>query len=114
MNNSSPDGLDKALTSYFYGQVPNPWPACQALGAGPKAVPATPRSQAGISGRAILAVSAAAMLGLGILLSSDFPATSPTGPAENPGVLKNSTADGKDLLPPLKKVPMGDSDGPLN
>jgi hypothetical protein len=108
--------LDGALRAYFRQQVPNPWPACRALDGGPRPVPPGPRVKAGgTSGRAVLAIAAAALLGIGILLSSGFPNSKPTGPATDPGSLNGVTADGSHILPPPKKVgPMGDSDLPLN
>jgi len=110
--NFPPHPLDGALKSYFHEQVPSPWPACRALDAGPRPVPSTPRAKAGgTSGRAILALAAAVLLGLGILLSSGWPNTAPTGPKTDPGSLNGVTADGTNILPPPKKAgPMGDSE----
>jgi len=114
--NFPPHPLDGALKSYFHKQVPNPWPACRALDAGPRPVPPTARMKSdGVSGRAILALAAALLLGLGILLSSGWPNNATPGPKTDPGVLQGSTADGTNLLPPPKKPgPMGDTDLPLN
>lgn len=109
-----PENLDRALSTYFRSQVPDPWPECRALEGGPKVVPTARPATTGNGGRAVLALSVAGLLGLGIFLSAGFPAAQPSGPAVPAGVLKNSQADGKNLLPPPKKAPMGDSEFPLN
>jgi hypothetical protein len=114
--NIPPHPLDPALRQYFRRQVPDPFPPCRPLDGGPRPVPKSRRAErTGVSGRAVLAVAAAVLLGIGILLSSGFPATKATTQPGDPGVLKNATADGKELLPPHKKPnPMGDSDLPLH
>jgi hypothetical protein len=114
--NFPPHPLDGSLKQYFRSQVPSPWPACRALDAGPRPVPSTLRAKSnGTSGRAILALAAALLLGLGVFLSSGWPNNATPGPQTNPDSLHNVTADGTNLLPPPKKVgPVGDGDLPLN
>jgi hypothetical protein len=77
--------------------------------------PAPLKKSGGVSGRAILGLAAALLLGIGILLSSGWPNNATPGPKTNPDSLQGVTADGTNLLPPPKKPgPMGDSDLPLN
>lgn len=92
-----PDDLDRMLSAYFKAQVPHPWPPFR----GGPAEPAGLRSAAAPS-RYVLAASAAALLGLGLYLSSGV--QHPSAPAEHAtqgtGLLKNATANGKGLIPP--------------
>jgi hypothetical protein len=90
-----PDELDRLFTAYFRHQMPSPWPAFAPT---PSAGPSRKPVGAGRS-RATLAVSAAALLGFGLYLSSG-PRQLPSGAGaqpSGPGLLKEATAKGPDL-----------------
>lgn len=103
---ADPDEIDRLLSAYFQHQLPNPWPAFAPV---PSAGPARTGGAAGRS-RATLAVSAAALLGFGLALSSG-PLQQPSGhepqPA-GPGLLKNASAKGPDLSKQPNAVPETD------
>ena len=93
------DDLDRMLSAYFKRQMPEQWPACRATSAAEPSTlrPATPVG-AGSAARSslTLAASVAALLGLGLYLSSDprQPNAEPVGPNN----LQNSTAKPNGLL----------------
>jgi hypothetical protein len=101
MNHSNqpgqPDDLDRLLAAYFKAQVPDPWPPFR----GSPAEPSGLRSASAPS-RYVLAASAAALLGLGLYLSSGV--RQPVAPADHAthgtGLLKDATANGKGLVSP--------------
>jgi hypothetical protein len=100
-----PDELDRLFTTYFRHQLPQPWPAFEP---GPSVELAGPRTS-GAAGRsrATLAVSAAALLGFGLYLSSG-PRQLPSGTETRPsgsGLLKDATAKGPDLSKRLNTIP---------
>jgi hypothetical protein len=105
---AEPDELDRLFTAYFHHQLPMPWPAFEP---GPSAELAGPRTS-GAAGRsrATLAVSAAALLGFGLYLSSGpRPLQSGNEPQpRGPGLLKDATAKGPDLSRRLNAVPETD------
>lgn len=98
-----PDEIDRLFAAYFQHQMPEPWPAFAPI---PTAVPARTAVEAGRS-RATLAVSVAALLGAGLLLSSGpRPHTPVNGPqAGSTGLLKSASAKGPDLSKPLNDRP---------
>ncbi len=100
-----PDELDRLLSAYFKHQLPTPWPAFRA---DPSAEPSglVARGSAGRS-RATLAVSAAVLLGLGLVLSSgSWPAPSAGTPAPQAGrLLPDSKASGQDLMKHMGDTP---------
>jgi hypothetical protein len=104
----APDGLDRLLTDFFTRELPRPWPGPPAA-----AVPADRRrSDAGPRSRYALAASVAALLGLGVYLSSAVPGGRPTPGAGQPGLLKEADAQGDKLLKhanprPVNDPPMG-------
>jgi hypothetical protein len=99
-----PDEIDRLFSAYFQHQIPKHWPAFDP---GPSAQPVGPRAS-GNSGRsrATLAVSVAALLGLGLYLSSG-PLPSPSGNVSpsGPALLPNATAKGPDLSKRLHDTP---------
>jgi hypothetical protein len=101
---AEPDEIDRLFSAYFQLQVPRHWPAFEP---GPSAEPAWRRSAAAGRSRATLAVSVAALLGLGLYLSSG-PRPLPTGNESHPvgsGLLKDATAKGPNLPKRLIEAP---------
>lgn len=100
------DEIDRLFAAYFQHQMPKPWPAFRPV---PSAGPARTAGAAGRS-RATLAASAAALLGLGLVLSSGprpFPSANDPRPGDT-GLLKNANAKGPDLSKPLSGSPETD------
>jgi hypothetical protein len=90
----SPDELDRRFGAYFKAQVPQPWPTAPVANVEASArVPAVQRESP--TGRVTLAASVACLLGLGLALSYGPGFQSPAAPSG--GLLKNGSADGKDL-----------------
>ncbi|MGL6095875.1 MAG: hypothetical protein ACRC7O_08790 [Fimbriiglobus sp.] len=103
--------LDRMLFAYFQRDVPSPWPVCRAT-----TVPSevrgryadtVPRSPAANRSQLALAASVAALLGLGLFVSSG-PRPEPAvvkraKPAGTMGLLEKSTADGTRLVTPPTK-----------
>jgi hypothetical protein len=90
-----PDEMDRLFAAYFQRQLPEPWPKFRPP---PTAGVRTSRPAGGRS-RLTLAASVAALLGLGLLVSSG-PRTAPHGqPVAKHGtsLLPGATADGRDL-----------------
>ena len=109
MNRSTlPDEFDGRFRAYFKAQVPQPWPKAPVAN-----VVASTRVTAfrheSPTGRVTLAVSIACLLGLGLALSygpSFYGANAPNG-----DLLKNGSADGKNLQKQMTpehqpKIPM--------
>lgn len=96
----SPDELDRLFAAYFKAQVPQPWPPFR----GTPVAAAEVRSTAAPS-RYVLAASAAALLGLGLYLSSGVqqPNRAPDHATQGTGLLKTATANGKGLVPPTNR-----------
>jgi len=100
---TDPDDLDKAFAAFFKKQVPWPWPSARVESL---AVPSTLRtaSSGSFRSRVTLAASVAALLGLGLYLSSgQHRASQPAAKGELPesGLLKGAEASGKGLTKPL-------------
>lgn len=101
---AEPDEIDRLFSAYFRQQLPKHWPAFDPQ---PPTEPAVRRSAAGVRSRATLAVSVAALLGLGLYLSSG-PRPLPSESESNPvgsGLLKGATAKGPDLSKRLHGAP---------
>lgn len=110
------DDMDRLLSAYFKRQMPAEWPACRALAV---AEPSTLRPRvvdpaAGNPSRSslTLAASVAALLGLGLVLTSGPRDANAPAPSGDGGVLYSGTADGKKLLDPLKPAPKGPNANP--
>jgi hypothetical protein len=84
---------DEALRTHFQAEVPQPWPACRALAAQPATTTRLP-------GRAILALAAAVLLGVGLWLSGGEHGTPKHQAKDTKNLLNTATADGKSLLQP--------------
>lgn len=97
-----PDELDRRFAEYFRHQLPEPFPNCRALDATePSSLVHARRPTAAIRSRLTLAASVAALLGLGVTLSSPGERSRQTVKAPSaPGtdLLRTSTANGKHLL----------------
>ncbi len=91
---ANPDNLDRLFSAYFKEQVPQPWPPFR----GTPVAAAEVRSTAAPS-RYVLAASAAALLGLGLYLSSGVQQSNrpPDHATQGTGLLKTATANGKGL-----------------
>ncbi len=108
-----PDDLDRAFAAYFKKQVPTPWPAVRTdptASASNLHAPATRSMTGNTRSRVTLAASVAALVGLGLYVSSGHRSPQPgTNPASSePGLIKDSQASGKDLLekrPPVAPMP---------
>jgi hypothetical protein len=103
--------LDRLLSAYFQREVPTPWPACRATAATAEVrglyTASAPVSPASNRSQLALAASVAALLGLGLFVSSG-PRPEPVivkqaKPAGTLGLLEKSTADGSKLVTPSKK-----------
>jgi hypothetical protein len=91
----SPDELDRLLGTYLKAQLPNRWPDAPNPSESTHSVAADTSSRS----RLTLALSAAALLGFGLVLSTGSrPLAGPNavGPHEN--LLPSSTADGGKLF----------------
>lgn len=98
------DDLDRMLSAYFKQQMPEQWPACRATSmAEPSSLrPATPAGQPARSSLT-LAASVAALLGLGLYLSSD--PRQPNADPIKPNNLDKGTAKPNGLLEKHLKAP---------
>jgi len=102
------DDLDRAFAAYFKKQVPSTWPA---LHYEPVASPSTLRtpstqpSTGSMRSRVTLAASVAALVGLGLYISSGHrtPPANSSPVVSEPGLMKDSHADGKELMEKLPK-----------
>lgn len=104
-NPTTPDDLDRMLAAYFTRELPHPWPTCPSVGE-PVMVQAVPSSRVPAHqadslsrSRLTLAASVAALLGLGLFVSSDVrqqPTARKVTPdsATAPIDLSKTTADG--------------------
>lgn len=95
-----PDDLDGRFAAYFRRQLPDPFPAFRGMAVEPSLLAAARRS-AGRS-RLTLAASAAALLGLGLVLSSpgvrNRPSSVKAPAAAGTSLFDTSTASGAELL----------------
>jgi hypothetical protein len=97
--NPPPDDVDHWLTDFFQAQLPNPFPPAPTVAV---AEPARPRRSTADHGRLTLAASVAALLGLGVTLS--YGPNGGHAPADGPGLLEKSSANGpKELLKHMPK-----------
>ncbi len=103
------DDLDRMLSAYFKRQMPAEWPVCRATATLAEPTSVRPALQPAASQPArsslTLAASVAALLGLGLYLSSDHqPGTAPVA-NDNSKLLNSGNADGKNLLKHIKPTP---------
>jgi hypothetical protein len=84
-----PDALDAALSDFFKGELPRPWPAAPAVAA----PAAARRPDPGRRARYTLAASVAVLAGACWLLSNGGRPVAPgVNPGTGPDVLQNSSA----------------------
>jgi hypothetical protein len=98
-----PDEMDRLFAAYFAQQLPEPWPEFRPT---PTANVRTARPTSGRS-RLTLAASVAALLGLGLLVSSG-PRPAPHGqPVAKHGtsLLPQATANGSELQKHMNQTP---------
>jgi len=91
-----PDEIDRLFAAYFHQQLPKSWPVFVPVPSAdlPQSVVGSGRS------RATLAVSVAALLGFGLYMSSSPRQVSTISESQpsGPGLLKNASARGPDLM----------------
>lgn len=105
-----PDEMDRLFAAYFQRQLPEPWPEFRPT---PTISVRTSRSTSGRS-RLTLAASVAALLGLGLAVSSgpqSVPASPPVA-KQGAGLLPNATANGGELLKHMNKTPDANEQNP--
>ena len=102
-----PDDLDRAFAGFFKAELPDPFPGFVPPVAEPSSLRAarTPARSAGTAGRLTLAASVAALLAVGLWLSSgprpDIAAQKPVKAPNGSGLLDGATANGEKLQPKL-------------
>jgi hypothetical protein len=100
---TAPDELDRLMSYYFARELPSPWPGPPAV-----VVPSVrPQADAGRRSRYALAASVAALLGLGVYLSSAVPGGRPAPGAGQPGLLNKAEAKGDELINHANPMPVG-------
>ena len=105
-NPTKQDATDRAFGTFFQRQLPSPWPAYRGDAVTvPSVTRAAPPATAVIRSRATLGVSAAVLLGLGLVLAGGPRPGRPVahGTATS-GLMNAATADGRHVQPPAPET----------
>ena len=108
-SNATTTDADRALTAFFQDQLPAPWPAYRGASVTvPAAARPTPPGTPLFQSRVTLGVSAAVLLGLGLVLTGGPRPVRPVAGVGRPptGLMGEATADGRDVQPPAPPAPV--------